>query len=56
MKCDSITSSVLEGVNEARRLVGLSREKLSLEEHLRVIGKRMRLARINKQLTQKDLG
>ena len=55
MKCDSITSSVLEGVNEARRLVGLSREKLSLEEHLRVIGKRMRIARINKQLTQKDL-
>lgn len=55
MKCDSIALDILEGIKEARRLMGLSKVRLSLEEHLLVIGKQIRSIRITKQLTQKDL-
>ena len=53
--CDGAGLSVSEGLKEARRLVGLTEHKLTLEDHLTAIGHRIRSVRTSHQMTQKQL-
>ncbi len=53
--CDAIASSALESVSEARRLVGLTEENLTLGEHLALMGQRINAARTSRGMTQQKL-
>lgn len=45
----------LEAVSEARRLVGLSEDRLTLEEQLALMGQRVNSIRTSKNMTQREL-
>ena len=53
--CDAIVGDALEAVSEARRLVGLTEENLTLEERLRLMGRRINSARTSRKMTQQQL-
>ena len=53
--CDAIAGNVLEAVSEARRLVGLADEKLTLGEHLALMGRRINTIRTSEKMTQQQL-
>ena len=53
--CDAIANNVPDAVSEARRLVGLTEEKLTLEEHLALMGRRINAARTDRKMTQQQL-
>ena len=53
--CDATASNVLEAVAEARRLVGLTEDRLSLEEQLALMGRRINAARTGRRMTQQAL-
>ena len=50
--CDAIAANALEAVAETRRLVGLAAEKLTLEEQLSVMGRRIHSMRTSQGMTQ----
>ncbi len=52
---DAIARDVLEAVSQARRLVGLAKEKLTLEEQLALVGLRINQARKSRKMTQQAL-
>lgn len=52
---DSVARDAIEGLSEARRLVGLSNEKLTLEDHLVAIGQKIRSIRTHSRTTQQQL-
>ena len=43
--CDAVAGDALQALTEARRLVGLTRDRISLEEQLTLMGQRIREAR-----------
>ena len=53
--CDAIAGNVLEAVSEARRLVGLADDRLTLEEHLALMGRRINTIRTSEKMTQQQL-
>lgn len=53
--CDATAGNVLEAVAEARRLVGLTEERLTLEEQLGVMGRQINEARVSRKMTQQAL-
>ena len=53
--CDAIANNVPDAVSEARRLVGLTEENLTLGEHLALMGRRINAARTNQKMTQQQL-
>ena len=53
--CDAIVGNALEAVCEARRLVGLTNENLTLGEHLALMGRRINAARTSRKMTQQQL-
>ena len=53
--CDAIARSVPEAILEARRLVGLSDGKITLDEQLASMGRRIREARASRKMTQQAL-
>ena len=53
--CDAIATTPLEAVSEARRLVGLSEDRLTLEEQLALMGQRVNSIRTSKNMTQREL-
>lgn len=53
--CDAICRDALEAASEARLLVGLSENNLSLQEHLSLMGRRIRTARTSRRMTQQQL-
>ena len=53
--CDGTAGNVLEAVTEARRLVGLTEERLTLEEQLAMMGRKIREARGDRGMTQQAL-
>lgn len=53
--CDAVVGSALEAVSEARRLVGLTEENLTLGEHLALMGRRINTARTSRRMTQQQL-
>ncbi len=53
--CDAIVVDTLEAVSEARRLVGLTDENLTLGEHLALMGQRVNAARTSRRMTQQQL-
>ena len=53
--CDAVAGNILEAVAEARRLVGLTKERLTLEEQLGVMGRRINEARGSRKMTQQAL-
>ena len=53
--CDAIAYNVSDAVSEARRLVGLTEEKLTLDEHLALMGRRINAARTSRRMTQQQL-
>ena len=53
--CDAIAGNALEAVAEARRLVGLTNEKLSLQEQLALMGRRVNRTRASLSMTQQEL-
>ena len=55
LRCDAIAGNALEAVSEARRLVGLTEEKLSLEEQLSLMGRRINSIRTTSGMTQREL-
>lgn len=53
--CDAIARSAVEALAEARRLVGLTSEKATLEEQLEWMGQRIKATRTRLRMTQRDL-
>ena len=53
--CDATASDVMEAVAESRRLVGLTEERLSLEEQLAMMGLKIKEARTSRRMTQQAL-
>ena len=53
--CDAVAGNVLEAVGEARRLVGLTEQKLTLEEQLSLMGRRIHSMRTSRNATQREL-
>ncbi len=53
--CDAVVANALEAVSEARRLVGLTEENLTLGEHLALMGRRINSARSSQRMTQQQL-
>ena len=53
--CDATAGNVLEAVAEARRLVGLTKERVTLEEQLALTGMRIKAARTDRRMTQQAL-
>lgn len=53
--CDATASNILEAVAEARRLVGLTEERLTLEEQLAMMGLKIKEARTSRRMTQQAL-
>ena len=54
--CDAVAGDALQALTEARQLVGLTRDRISLEEQLALMGQRIREARSNLSMTQQALG
>ena len=52
---DAVAGNVLEAVGEARRLVGLTEQKLTLQEQLSLMGRRINSMRTSRSMTQRDL-
>ena len=55
LRCDATAGNVLEAVTEARRLVGLTGERLTLQEQLALMGRRIKAARTGRRMTQQAL-
>ena len=55
LRCDATAGNVLEAVTEARRLVGLTGERLTLQEQLALMGRRIKAARTGQRMTQQAL-
>lgn len=53
--CDGIGRDALEALTEARRLVGLTEQKLPLEDHLTAMGRRIKSIRTTHGMTQQEL-
>ena len=53
--CDATANNVLEAVAEARRLVGLAQERLTLQEQLALMGRKINSARTGRGMTQQAL-
>ena len=53
--CDATAGSVLEAVTEARRLVGLTEQRQTLEEQLTMMGLKIKDARTSQRMTQQAL-
>ncbi len=53
--CDATADNVLDAVAEARRLVGLVEERLTLQEQLALMGRRINSARAERGMTQQAL-
>ena len=53
--CDAIARSAIDALAEARRLVGLTAERATLEEQLAWMGQRIKAARTRLRMTQRDL-
>ena len=53
--CDVAVGSALEAVSEARRLVGLTENNLTLGEHLSLMGRRINAERTSRGMTQQKL-
>lgn len=53
--CDATAGNILEAVVEARRLVGLAEERLTLQEQLSLMGRRVNSARTGRGMTQQAL-
>ena len=53
---DAVAGNALQALTEARRLVGLTKERISLEEQLALMGRRIREARSGLSMTQQALG
>ena len=53
--CDAVVGSALEAMSEARRLVGLTEDRLTLGEHLTLMGRRINAARTSRRMTQQQL-
>ncbi len=53
--CDATADNVLEAVAEARRLVGLMEERLTLQEQLALMGRRINSTRTGRGMTQQAL-
>ena len=56
LRCDAVAGNALQALTEARQLVGLTKERMSLEEQLALMGQRIREARSNLGMTQQALG
>ena len=54
--CDAIAGNAMEAVREARRLVGVADGRLTLEEHLTLLGRRIKAIRTRLGMTQQELG
>ena len=53
--CDAVAGNILEAVGEARHLVGLAEQKVTLEEHLSLMGRRIKSIRTSRSMTQQEL-
>jgi methanogenic corrinoid protein MtbC1/DNA-binding XRE family transcriptional regulator len=53
--CDAIGRNALEALSEARRLVGLTEQKLPLKHHLTAMGRRIKSIRTTHRMTQQEL-
>ncbi len=56
LRCDAVAGNALQALTEARQLVGLTKERMSLEEQLALMGQRIREARSGLSMTQQALG
>lgn len=52
---DAVASNALEAVSEARRLVGIAQERLTLAEHLASLGQRIKATRTSSGMSQQGL-
>lgn len=53
--CDAVAHNIPNALREARRLVGLTKRKLTLDEQLTLLGRRINAARTSRRMTQQEL-
>ncbi|MXY20054.1 MAG: helix-turn-helix domain-containing protein [Dehalococcoidia bacterium] len=53
--CDAVAHNIPDALREARRLVGLTKRKLTLDEQLTLLGRRINAARTSRRMTQQEL-
>ena len=53
--CDAVAHNIPDAIIEARRLVGLTPRRLTLDEQLFLLGRRVNAARTSRRMTQQEL-
>ena len=53
--CDAVAHNIPDAIRKARRLVGLTERKLTLNEQLTLLGRRVSAARTSRRMTQQEL-
>lgn len=53
--CDAVAHNIPDALKEARHLVGLTERKLTLDEQLTLLGRRINAARTSRRMTQQEL-
>ena len=53
--CDAVAHNIPDAIIEARRLVGLAPRRLTLDEQLILLGRRVNAARTSRRMTQQEL-
>ena len=53
--CDAVAHDIPDAIKQARRLIGLAERKLTLDEHLALLGRRVNAARTARRMTQQEL-
>ncbi len=53
--CDAVAHNIPDAIRQARRLIGLAERKLTLDEQLALLGRRVNAARTARRMTQQEL-
>ncbi len=53
--CDAIARDIPDAIRQARHLIGLTDRKLTLDEQLALLGRRVNAARTSRRMTQQEL-
>ena len=53
--CDAVAHNIPDAIRQARHLIGLAERKLTLDEQLALLGRRVNAARTSRRMTQQEL-
>ena len=53
--CDAVAHNIPDAIRQARHLIGLAERKLTLDEQLTLLGRKVNAARTSRRMTQREL-